>query len=317
MLRYIIGRVAQALLVLWAAWTVTYVILYLLPGDTLEIMLTSSGIELDTLTPEQIAQYRAQYGLDKGAVEQYFSMLFDVLRGDFGESPSRKGAPVNELIVERLPSTLALASFAVVLSIVFGVGLAYLAAYVRWHPARVLLSRLPSVGFSVPVFWIGLLLLQVFAFQLGWFPSTGDGDFRSLILPAITLSIPSAAVYAQVLLRGMNDVWREPHIVTAQAKGLTRGQVQWRHVFRNATLPILTLVGLQIGNTVSGAVLVETVFTRNGVGRLAQESVLRQDIPVVLAVVTLSAVVFVVVNLIVDLLYPLFDPRITHVQKVA
>lgn len=317
MARYIIGRVAQALLVLWAAWTVTYIILYLLPGDTLSIMLISSGVEIDTLTDEQVAQYRAAYGLDKGPIEQYFALLGDALRGDFGQSPSRRGEPVSELLLERLPSTLALAGSAILLSVIFGVGLAYLASYIRWRPAKVFLSRLPSIGFSVPVFWAGLLLIQVFAFQLGWFPSSGDTDLRSLVLPAITLSIPSAAVYAQVLLRGMNDVWREPHIVTAQAKGLKRSEVQLRHVFRNAVLPILTLVGLQIGNTVSGAVLVETVFTRNGVGRLAQESVLRQDIPVVLAVVALSAAAFVIVNLIVDLLYPLFDPRIKHVQKVV
>ncbi|MGI6879002.1 ABC transporter permease [Microbacterium sp. gxy059] len=317
MTRYLIGRIAQALVVLWATWTVTYVILYLLPGDALSIMLTASGVELDTLTPAEEQRYRAAYGLDQGPVAQYFSLLGDTLRGDFGQSPSRQGQPVLDLVLDRVPGTLALAALAVVLSIAFGVGLAWVAAIVRWRPARILLSRLPSVGFSIPVFWAGLLLIQVFAFQLGWFPSAGDEGIRSLILPAVTLSIPSAAVYAQVLLRNMNDVWREPHIVTAQAKGLTRGEVQRRHVFRNAALPVLTLIGLQVGNTVSGAVLVETVFTRNGVGRLAQESVLRQDIPVVLAVVTLSAAAFVVVNLVVDLLYPLLDPRIAHVRKVA
>ncbi|RJX53264.1 ABC transporter permease, partial [Pseudomonas syringae pv. actinidiae] len=134
---------------------------------------------------------------------------------------------------------------------------------------------------------------------------------------AVTLAIPSAAVYAQVLQRGFQGVWKEPYIITAYAKGLSRAQVQARHAFKNAALPLLTLIGLQVGNTVSGAVLVETIFARAGVGRLAQEAVLRQDIPVVLAIVAVSAAAFVVVNLIVDLLYPALDPRIAHTPKVS
>ena len=316
MTRYIIGRVAQALLVLWAAWTVAYFILYLLPGDPLTLMLTSAGVEADTLSPEELAAARSHYGLDRGIFEQYFGMLFDAVRGDFGVSLARD-QPVSALLAERLPATLALAGLAVVLSIAGGVTLAYLAAYVQWQPLRLLLTRLPSVGFSVPVFWAGLLLIQVFAFGLGWFPATGNEGFASLILPAVTLAIPSSAVYAQVLTKGLDDVWREPHVITARAKGLSRGQVQSRHVLRNAALPILTLVGLQVGATVSGTVLVETVFTRLGIGRLAQESVMRQDIPVVLAIVAVSAAAVVVVNLVVDLVYPLLDPRIAHVQKVS
>jgi peptide/nickel transport system permease protein len=179
------------------------------------------------------------------------------------------------------------------------------------------LTRLPSLGFSVPVFWMGLLLIQVFAFGLGWFPATGSRGFESLVLPAVTLAIPSAAVYAQVLQRSFQGVWKESYIITAYAKGLSRGQVQARHGFKNAALPILTLIGLQVGNTVSGAVLVETIFARSGIGRLAQEAVLRQDIPVVLAIVAVSAAAFVLVNLLVDLLYPWFDPRISHTPKVS
>lgn len=316
MSRYILGRLAQALLVLWGAYTITYFILYLLPGDTLAIMLTASGVEIDSLSPQEVARAREHYGLDRGLVEQYLVLLGDALRGDFGHSLSLN-RPVTTLLAERLPQTLALAGFAILLSVIGGIGFAYLAAYVRWQPLRIALSRLPSIGFSIPVFWMGLLLIQIFAFSLGWFPATGSQGFDSLVLPAITLAIPSAAVYAQVLLRGFQDVWREPYILTATAKGLSRGEIQLRHVFRNAALPILTLVGLQVGNTVSGAVLVETVFARSGVGRLAQEAVMRQDIPVVLAVVAISAAAFVVVNLIIDLLYPILDPRITHTPKVS
>jgi peptide/nickel transport system permease protein len=313
---YILGRVAQALLVLWAAYTVTYFILYQLPGDTLSLMLTASGLEPDALSASELAKARVYYGLDKGVLEQYFSLLLQMLRGDFGVSLT-KGVPVTQLLAERLPSTLTLASLAVVLSLVGGVVLAWFASYVQWKPLRVVLNRLPSVGFSVPVFWTGLILIQVFAFGLGWFPATGSEGFGSLVLPAITLSIPSAAVYAQVLTRSFGDVLADAYITTAFAKGLTRGEVQRRHAFRNAALPLLTLVGLQVGNTVSGAVLVETVFARVGIGRLAQESVLSQDIPVVLGIVVVSAALFVAVNLLVDLLYPALDPRITHLPKAA
>ena len=316
MKRYLIGRIGQALLVLWGAYSITYFILYLLPGDTLSIMLSASGMEADGLSPEALAQARAYYGLDKGLFEQYGDLLFGAVQGDFGQSLSLN-RPVSELLVERLPQTLSLAGLAIVLSLIGGIGLAYVTAYIRWQPLKMALARLPSLGFSVPMFWMGLLLIQVFAFGLGWFPATGSRGFESLVLPAVTLAIPSAAVYAQVLQRGFQGVWQEPYILTAFAKGLSRWQVQARHGLRNAALPILTLVGLQVGNTVSGAVLVETIFARNGVGRLAQEAVLRQDIPVVLAVVAVSAAAFVLVNLVVDLLYPFLDPRIARTAKVS
>jgi peptide/nickel transport system permease protein len=273
-------------------------------------------MEADGLSPEALAQARAYYGLDKGLFEQYGDLLAGAVQGDFGQSLSLN-RPVSELLVERLPQTLSLAGLAIVLSLIGGIGLAYVTAYVRWQPLKMALARLPSLGFSVPVFWMGLLLIQVFAFSLGWFPATGSRGFDSLVLPAVTLAIPSAAVYAQVLQRGFQGVWQEPYIATAFAKGLSRWQVQARHGLRNAALPILTLVGLQVGNTVSGAVLVETIFARNGVGRLAQEAVLRQDIPVVLAVVAVSAAAFVLVNLVVDLLYPFLDPRIARTAKVS
>lgn len=316
MSRYIASRLAQALLVLWGAFTITYLILYLLPGDPLSIMLTASGTEIDTLTPAQVAQARHYYGLDQGPVAQYLSLLWKLLHGDFGQSVS-KNVSVGSLIADRLPQTLQLAGLAVLLSIAIGAGFAYFAAKVRSKALLGVLRRLPALGYSVPVFWMGLLLIQVFAFTLGWFPSTGNASLSALVLPAVTLAIPSAAVYAQVLMRSFHDVWREPYIATALAKGLSRGQVQRRHALRNAALPVLTLVGMQVGHTVSGAVLVETVFARVGIGRLAQESVLRQDIPVVLAVVVISAAAFVLVNLIVDLLYPLLDPRIAHAPKVS
>lgn len=316
MTRYLVGRFAQALLVLWGAYSISYFILYLLPGDTLSILLSASGLDAQRMSVEQLAQARAHYGLDKGILEQYFSLLWDALGGDFGDSLSLN-RPVNALLLERLPQTLALAGLAILLSLIAGLGFGYLTAYIQCPPLKAALARLPSLGVSVPVFWMGLLLIQLFAFNLGWLPATGSQGFTSLILPAVTLAIPSAAVYAQVLQRSFHNLWQEPYITTAFAKGLSRAQVQAGHGLKNAILPIFTLFGLQVGNTVSGAVLVETIFARNGVGRLAQEAVLRQDIPVVLAIVSVSAAAFVVVNLIVDLLYPCLDPRISRTAKVS
>lgn len=316
MARYILGRLGQALLVLWGTFTLAYVILFLLPGDSLAVMLAASGVDIGTLGPRELADARAHYGLDRGAVAQYFAYLGGVLQGDFGESIASR-QPVVALLADRLPQTALLAGLAVSLSVLAGFGFAWLAAWVRRPVLRTILRRLPALGLSVPVFWTGLILIQVFAFWLGLLPSEGNVGWRSLVLPAVTLSIPSAMIYAQVLIRGFDDGWRQPWITTARAKGLRWSQIQARHVLRNASLPVLTLVGLQIGNTVSGAVLVETVFTRTGIGRLAQESVLRQDVPVVLAIVVISAAAFVTVNLVVDLAYPLLDPRIRHTPSSA
>lgn len=180
MRRYLIGRVGQALLVLWGAYTITYFILYLLPGDTLAIMLSASGMEADGLSPEDLAKARTYYGLDKGLFEQYFDLLWRALHGDLGQSLSL-GRPVTALLAERLPQTLALAGAAIALSLLAGVGLACLTAYLQWRPLKTALARLPSLGFSVPVFWMGLLLIQVFAFALGWFPATGSQGLASLV----------------------------------------------------------------------------------------------------------------------------------------
>lgn len=316
MARYLVGRVAQAVLVLWAAFTVAFVILYLLPSDPLAIRLGANNVDIDSLSPDQLAAARAAYGLDKSPFQQYVTVLSHALRGDFGNSLVADQS-VLSVIAQRLPGTLLLSGLAIAFAVVVGVGLAVLATYVQWGPARWLLTRLPAAGVSVPLFWVGLILIQVFAFTLGWFPAIGDGTPSTLVLPAVTMGLPTSAVIAQVLSRSFRDTFHEPYITTARAKGLSRAQLLFRHAFRNAALPTLTILGLIVGNTVSGAVVTETIFSRNGVGRLAQESVLNQDIPVVLGIVTLAAASFVVVNLLVDLIYPLLDPRIATTPKVA
>ena len=316
MSRYVLRRIGQAVLVLWAAYTVTFVILYLLPSDPVALMLSANNIEVDSLTPQEREVAAARLGLDRPLWQQYLGMLGAALRGDFGVSFT-KGIPVTELLAQRLPGTLALSVIAVALALVFGVAIAFVATWLPRGRFAELLRRVPAIGVSVPNFWIGLLLIQVFAFTLGWLPAMGSEGWQSLVLPAITMAIPTAAVLAQVLTRSFDDTLGEAYIATARAKGLSRFSVQVRHAFRNAALPTLTILGLLVGSTVTGSIVVETVFSRNGVGRLAQESVLAQDIPVVQAIVVLAAAAFVVVNLIVDLLYPLLDPRIARTPRVS
>jgi peptide/nickel transport system permease protein len=314
--RYVAGRILQAVGVLWAVYTVTFGILYLLPSDPVELQLAAANVQVDELSPAELVAAKAQYGLDKSLPTQYFDRLGGLLHGDFGQSISLH-RPVSSLLAERLPSTLALGATAIVLALLLGGGLAYLAAYVRVRWLKTLLNRLPAVGVSLPGFFVGLLLIQVFAFDLGWFPATGTAGFSSLVLPAVTMAVPTAAMLAQVLTRSLDDQLAEPYITTAIARGLSRQYVQARHALRNALLPTLTLLGLMLGATVTESVVAETVFSRPGVGQMAQQAVLAQDVPLVQAIVVLAATAFVAINLLIDLVYPLFDPRITHTPRVS
>ncbi|MEV6347396.1 ABC transporter permease [Actinoplanes sp. NPDC051851] len=311
MIRYVVGRVAQAVVVLWAAFTLTFAILYLLPSDPMELQLAAAGIQPDSLTPDQLAAMKHRFGLDQSIGRQYWHHLAGVVHGDFGTSLSQQ-VPVTDLIGQRIGPTLLLSVAAAVVSLVAGSGLAYLATFVRWNPLRILLTRLPALGASFPQFFVALFLIQLFSFRLGWFPAIGTEGVASLVMPVITISVIASSVLAQVLIKSFDQTLSQPYVVTARAKGLSRSAVHLRHAFRNAALPAMTILGVIVGLTVTSSIVVETVFTREGVGKLAQEAVLAQDVPVVLAVVTIAAAVFVTVNLVVDLLYPLLDPRIKN-----
>ena len=311
MTRYIVGRILQAIAVLWAAFTLTFAILYLLPSDPMQLQLAAAGVQEDSLAPEQLAAMKHRFGLDQSIWAQYWHHLSGVVHGDFGTSLSQQ-VPVGDLIGQRIGQTLLLSVTAAVVSLLAGSALAYLATFVRWNPLRILLTRLPALGASFPQFFVALFLIQFFSFQLGWFPATGTEGARSLVMPVLTISVLTSSVLAQVLIKSFDETLRQPYVVTARAKGLSRSAVHLRHAFRNAALPAMTILGVIVGLTVTSSIVTETVFTREGVGKLAQESVLSQDVPVVLAVVTIAAAVFVVVNLAVDLLYPLLDPRISH-----
>ncbi|MEU1425918.1 ABC transporter permease [Nocardia sp. NPDC005746] len=307
--RYVIGRVLQAIGVLWAAFTLSFAGLYLLPGDPVALAAdAATGTPVDAAA---IAEMRARYGLDQSLWAQYWTALSHAVRGDLGHSIST-GQTVTGVLGDALPSTLALAAIGLLLAVAAGGALALAAAYTERPRLRGLLTSLPAVGASMPGFWVGLLLLQLFSFRLKLVPAFGGTGLGGTILPAITLAIPVGAVIAQVLHASLVATWRQPFVEVAFAKGASRWWVQLRDVLRPAAAPALTVSGLWTGTVLAGAVVTETVFSRPGMGRLAQESVLRQDIPVVQGIVVFAALAFVTVNLLVDLAYPLLDPRVVH-----
>ena len=311
---YLIRRIAQAVLVLWAAYTVAFTILNLLPSNPLALVLQARGMDLQSLSAEQVEALKSQYGLDRPEWQQYFSMLFGALHGDFGTSYTY-GTSVGQLIAARFSSTVLISVLAIVLSLVVAFSLAFLASFTNNRGVRSFLRALPTLGKSVPGFWIGLLLMQVFSFWLGWVPSMGMDGWRTLILPTITMAIPTGALLGQLLMSGFDEVLAEPFVTVATAHGLSKTSVLVRHVLKNASLPVLTVLGLCLGDVVTGAIIAETIFSRQGIGMLVQQAVQQQDIPVVQGVVLLAAFAFVLVNLAVDLIYPILDPRLDLVRK--
>ncbi|WP_292833545.1 ABC transporter permease [Microbacterium sp.] len=311
MIRYLAGRVGQALVVVWAAFTLAFIILYLMPSDPAEL-IASGGLQGEAgsaASVQQLAALRAEMGLDQPVLVQYFTRLFETTMGDWGTS-YQTGLPVTQMLGEALPSTVAIALLGLGIAVVAGVLLGFCATYSRFGPLRQFLYSLPSVGASVPTFWSALLLIQLFSFALRLLPAFGNDGFPSTILPAVALAIPVSAMIAQVFGKSLRTVMMEPFIDTARAKGASRLRAMLRHAVRNALLPVLTIVGMIFGALLSGAVVIETVFGRQGFGRMTVDAVNAQDIPVVMGVVVFSAIVFVIATLVVDLLYPLLDPRI-------
>ena len=304
----LIWRPAQALLVLWAAFSLSFAILYALPGDPVAILLAQSG-EPGAVDPAKVAELRARYHLDGSLWQQYGGALWRLLHLDLGTS-LQTGKPVAQALAAALPSTLALAFAALLLALPLGVGLALAAHQVRRRPLQSALHNAPALVVSLPTFWVGLVLLQLFSFHLHWLPAMGEHGIASLVLPAVTLALPCAAMIAQVLGRSIASVSQQPFVQALRSKGVGPWRLLCGHILHNAAIPLLSLSGTLLGNLLAGAVVTETVFSRDGVGRLAQAAVASQDIAVVQGVVLLAATLYVLTNLATDLLYPLLDPRI-------
>ncbi|WP_019926100.1 ABC transporter permease [Nocardia sp. BMG111209] len=306
-LRYVAAKFAQALFVVWGAYTVTFALLYVLPYDAVDVLFDPS--QGDLLTAGDKHDARVYYGLDRSLFGQYAHRLGAAIHGDFGRS-TRTGQDAWSMIVGTLPQTALLAVTALVLAVLLAAVVALVAAYTQRRWLAEFFATLPAAGVSVPVFLVGLAVLQVFSFRLGWFPPIGNDGPATLVLPAVTLAIPVAAPIARLLLENLDSGLHAGYVTVSLAKGATRLWVLVREVLRNAALPALTIAGVTFGNLLAGAVIVETVFSRSGLGRLTQTAVRTQDVAVVQGAVVLAALVFVIVNLVVDLIYPLLDPRL-------
>jgi peptide/nickel transport system permease protein len=306
MRNHLARRLGQAVLVLWAAYTLSFILLSALPGDAITTRIQNPDSDI---TPEGAQALLAFYGLDRPLWEQYGRGLLAAVQGDLGYSLNT-GRPVTEMISEALPSTLQLTVLGLAFGIVIAVVVALAINYAHWGWLRSLVSSAPALFGSVPTFVVGILLLQIFAFQFGVIPSVDDGSFRALIAPAVTLGIVLAATLAQVFATSIRSTRNQPFAHVQQAKGAGEGYIFRKDVLRNSALPVLTLLGLAFGELLAGAVVTEAVFARGGIGQLVVGSVNGQDLPVVQGVVLLSAVAYVAINLLVDLAYPFIDPRI-------
>ncbi len=309
---FLARRVAATFAVLWGVSVGVFALMHLVPGDPVRLAL---GTRYD---PETYAALRHEAGLDRPLISQYFHWLGDAIRGDLGIS-FRSQDPVAAVIGERLPATISLAVAAILVALLISVPLGLLSAL---HP-RSVLDRAATVvsqfGISVPDFWLGILAILVFAGSLGWFPAGGyvpltDDPARwlsHLVLPALTVGVVSGAVLTRFVRASALEVLGEDHTRTARAKGLPERTILRRHVLRNAAVPVLTVAGIQLAYLLSGVVVVEIVFSWNGLGQLALQAVQARDYPVLQGAVLLFALVFLVVNLVVDLLYAALDPRIS------
>ncbi len=304
MLRYVGRRLLLAIPTLLGVATVVFFLIRLIPGDPAKV------IAGDTATPEQVETIRENLGLNLPLWEQYGRFILNLFRGDLGTSIAT-GNPVLQDIGARLPATFGLATAALAIGIVFGIGLGILAALYRGKPADVIVSAISVAGMSVPTYWLGLNLIVLFAINLKWFPASGATQPLSIVLPAITLATLSIAVIARMTRSSMLEVLSQDYVRTARAKGASPARVILRHAFPNAIPPILTIIGVQFGLMLGGAVLTETVFTWPGMGRAAGRLDLRPRLPVVQGCVLVFSVGFILVNLVVDILYSVVDPRIT------
>jgi peptide/nickel transport system permease protein len=303
-LTYVGRRILAVVPVLFGVTLAVFSMLFLVPGDPVKIMLAEF-----VTTPEQIAQMRAQLHLDEPVLKQYGRFVTNALRGDLGVS-IRSRRPVAAEITENIGSTGQLALASMLVAIGLGVPLGLLAALGRNSWLDVVAMVVALLGVAMPSFWLGFLLIFVFSLHLGWLPATGGGDLPHLVMPAVALGMIAAAIIARLTRSSMLEVLGQDYVRTARAKGLGRASVIVRHALRNALIPVVTVFGLQFGNLLAGAVIVETVFSRPGLGRLIVGGILAKDFPLVQGTVLFVAAAYVLINVMVDVAYAYVDPRI-------
>jgi peptide/nickel transport system permease protein len=306
MTRYILRRLVQAIPVLLGITLFTFLIAHLTPGDP--VVIYSMG---KPLSEEREAQIREQFGLNRPLWEQYRDYMADLLRGDLGSGLHDK-RPVWDTIREAIWPTLQLTLAGLTVAIVLGVPLGILAAlsHNTWLDSAAMVVAL--LGVSTPVFYLGLLLLFAFSFQFHLFPATGTGGWQNLVLPALTVGFASAAYIARLVRSSMLEVLRQDYVTTARAKGVRERVVVTSHALKNALIPVVTYFGILLAGLLTGAVVTEQVFSRPGLGRVAITAITSRDFPLIQGTVLVTAIVYVLVNLVIDLSYAAFDPRIRY-----
>ena len=305
---FIVRRVIQSLIVVLVMSLVVFVGVHVV-GDPVHILIS------DDMTQEEIERFIQKLGLDRPVYEQYWHFLANAARGDLGNS-FVYGEPALKLILQRMPATLELAFAAFLLAVIFGIPLGMYAGLRPDSPASRAIMAGSILGFSLPTFWVGLMLIMVFAVMLGWLPSTGRGDFmtwdglRHLALPAINLALFKMALVTRLARAGTREAALQDYVKFARAKGLSQTRVVLVHVLKNILVPVVTVLGLELGGLIAFSVVTETVFAWPGMGKLLIDSIQRLDRPVIVAYLVITVLMFVVINLVVDLLYAALDPRV-------
>ena len=315
MLRFVLRRLASLVASLLVASVVIFLVLEVLPGDPAAFMLGLNA------SPEALAALRTQLGLDAPVLARYFGWLAGMVRGDFGISYTYR-VPVAELIGARLEVSLPLAIYALVLATLIGIPVGMLAAAKRDTAVDAGAMGLAQLGIALPNFWFAMLLVLLFSVTLRWFSSGGfpgwenpGAAMAALTLPAVALALPQAAILARVMRSGLLDTLDEDYVRTARAKGLSRGQALWRHAFRNALIPVLTIMGLQFSFLLAGAIIIENVFYLPGLGRLAFQAISARDLIVVRSVVMILVFAVILVTFLVDVSYAAIDPRLRRGRR--
>lgn len=310
MRKYILQRLLQLIPVLLGITFLTFTLTYLSPGDPAELMLTSTGV---TPTPQLVEQVREGMGLNKPFLTRYGEWLAGVIHGDFGVS-YKYGRPVAGVILERLPATLKLAGTSLVLMMTVALPLGIISALNRNKAVDYLIRIISFVGISMPSFWLGLLLMYLFSVRLKILPIMGSSDRTSILLPTVTLGMAMASKYTRQLRVAILEEIGQDYVIGANARGLRERSILFKHILQKSLIPIVTLLGLSVGSLLGGAAIVETIFVWPGVGQMAVEAIFSRDYPLIQGYVVWMAVIYVLVNMVVDISYHRLDPRI-HLEK--
>lgn len=301
--RYIIKRFLLIIPLLLGITFLTFLLLKAIPGDP---VLNLVG---ERAQPEVIEQIRIELGVDKGVISQYLGYIRLLLKGEFGRSYYTQRNVFDDILI-KLPNTMKLALCAMVIAIPIGLLFGFISAYKKDSIIDRFVSLLSVTGLSLPVFWSGLLIMLLFSLKMKLLPPSGTGDLRFLVLPALTLSLPALATISRVTRTTVIEILTSPFIATAQAKGIKEINITCIHVLKNALIPLITVIGLDFGSYLNGAVLTETIFGWDGIGRFTMEGIIKRDYPVIMGCVMLGTIIFVLINLIVDIMYQYVDPRV-------